>query len=383
MAAALSTLAGAASKFGKIGKIGKIGKLFGKKGPGGPGGLAGAAQQVAQNATKLASDVASDAASDAGSAATGDSGKVPGRFGGLSKTFNKIKSLKIGTARAGKAGDGASAPDAGPGRLAKGLAGAANKVADVVTGANYNRLGELRSELQNKTLGNLPPPAQPRGVLQAKSRGLAGKMFGDYGRVLICNISHMYTWGVFIGILMLAWARCSKVLNTTFRSHIMALEPSIDPDSNAKTGKVVVLKRRASRFVLFSIMFLMLMTMLLFLSITLLMIWGVVQLIELFADEMPEAIAILADLLHALFGPMTFFGALDTAHIKVHGIVLLCLVIVCWLYAYIYFREADLTNATFLRDKMIRCVAIMPVLMIFIYLVYAGHLMFRDCMTPT
>jgi hypothetical protein len=232
------------------------------------------------------------------------------------------------------------------------------------------------ADLGSKSLSNT---WMGKKKMQKMIQNMTESLFGQYGEVAICNIKTVYTWAVFLALFLVAWMRGLLVLNKAFRLHIMALEPAIDPSSNAKTGRMVSLGRRASRFVLFAILFLTVMSLLLFFGVTVMFVWGVLQLIELLAESMPDAVWFFAEVLRGVFGSDTFFGALNPRHFKVHCIVLMSMITTCFLYAYVYFREADLMSATYLRDKFIRCVAILPLIAIVLYVVYMLYLIIITC----
>jgi hypothetical protein len=264
--------------------------------------------------------------------------------------------------------------DQGGGAGLAGLMGAVTKAASV-----GKKLSGLGGPNGGKKEGDFSTTFVGAKTVKKWARKQFESVFGHYGDIVMCNIKTVYIWVIFIALFLVAWVRGLLVLNKAFRMHILQLEPYIDPASNSNTGEMVVLRRRASRFVLFAMLFLTIMAFLLFLGVTVLFVWAALQLIQLLADSMPDAIWIFAEVLRVVFGADTFFGAFSTRHFKAHGIVLCSMIMAAFLYAYVFFRESDLLNATFLRDKFLRCIALLPVIAISLYTIYVMYLVIIEC----
>lgn len=220
-------------------------------------------------------------------------------------------------------------------------------------------------------------PLKPKGEGEPPMRQAAKRLFqqlsGGYGEIIVCNAKTLYTWFVFFAIFAVAWVRAIPVVNQAFRMHMVALQPRFDAGNN------VVLQRRASRFVVFAILFLMITAACLYLGITLLVAYTLLMLIEMLADNMPNQLWVVSDFMRALFGCKTFFGAFQPRHFKIHGIVLAALIAMCWFYAFVYLREPDLVHGNLLRDKVLRCVVGMPFVAMLIYGLYAARLIIKEC----
>jgi hypothetical protein len=350
-------------------------------GGGGGFGDLGSALATASKSIKAASTAAGPALAAAGpalEAASKVAGPALAAAGPALEAASKVAGPAL--AAAGPALEAASKV-AGPALAAAGPAlQAASKVAGPALAAAGPALEAASKVAGPAGTGRMKKPSLKTKLTKEVKR-VANNMFGEYGDIVMCNIKHIYIWGVFIVLFSMAWVRALLVVNRAFRVHIVALGPYLDTASmsNRKTGQVVLLERRASRFVLFAILFLAIMSLLLFLVVTILFLWAVMQIAEMFADEMPSAIWFLADMIRAFCGTDTFFGAMQVSHIKIHGIVFGTMILVCWLYSYVYFREGDLVNATFLRDKFMRCLGTLPLIAIVLYGFHLLHVIVKVC----
>jgi hypothetical protein len=211
-----------------------------------------------------------------------------------------------------------------------------------------------------------------RGEADAIAKDKLQNMLGSSGGVLICNARIIYTWFVFGCIFVVSWLRAMDVLNSSLRMHLLALEP-------AKDEKGILLKRRASRFIIFAMLFLMVTATCLFVGITAIMIYTLAQFVEMFAEHVPKQLWFMAVVFRAVGGTSIVLGGFDPMHLATHGVVLTALLALCWFYAFVYLREDDLVHANLLRDKLMRAVVCMPLLVCTLYILYGLYLIVNDC----
>lgn len=209
---------------------------------------------------------------------------------------------------------------------------------------------------------------------------------GSLGGKVMCSVRTCYTWGVFMGIISMAWVRAMLVLNATLRIHMEALGPYRDTKaqsskiskSSAAAAKYVLFKRRASRFVIFAILFTTVMACFLFVAILLVLFYSILQLVDMLADNMPLQLFFVTDVIHWFTGVRTFFGAFRPEHFVVHGIVLTAILGLAFFFAFAYLQEEDMKHANILRDKLMRATVVLPSVAIMLYAIYIC-LLVMDC----
>jgi hypothetical protein len=225
-------------------------------------------------------------------------------------------------------------------------------------------------------------PMRPLGAVQSAIRTGAKNAFqkltedGTMGAKALCSMRKAYTWLIFTVIVCMAWMRAMLVLNAGLRVHMEALKPKLDESSGSK--EYVLLENRASRFVVFSVLFLTIMSTCLFVAILLVLCYSTLQIVDMLADNMPQQLWFVGDVIKWFTGVKTFFGAFEPEHFAVHGVVLTGTVVLAFFFAFMYLQEADLRHANRLRDKLMRATIALPFSAVLIYGLYFV-LLVADC----
>lgn len=232
----------------------------------------------------------------------------------------------------------------------------------------------MKAFLTQKALGHDNPLQSGEEPLTRKRmREALDDILGDTAGTVKCGSQLMYAFLVHGLMFVFGWARSLPIANHVFRMHVIALEPSLQAD------KSVALARRASRFVVFAMLVLTLSSACLFFALQAVMLYAVSAFMEMLANSMPDMMWILADVIKFVFSSATLFGALDPRHLRAHGVVLACMVIVCWVHAFVYLGEEDLLHGNLLRDRLLRAIIAVPMLVLCLYAIYAVQRFVVEC----